>query len=100
MLEEGKGKDNNLQSLEQKKERIESEIFRKIWLSDPWSSEEQEIWTNVLHNPLSQNSVLCLIISALTLNLEVIFDEKKINLLFTACEDANEEVCQRALTGG
>jgi tetratricopeptide (TPR) repeat protein len=99
LLEEGEEKNKNLQTLEKNKEIVESKIFRKIWLSGPWDSGEQEIWTNVLYNQQSPISVLSLIVSALSLNLEETFDEKKAELLFDACEDANEEVRQRVLTG-
>jgi tetratricopeptide (TPR) repeat protein len=99
LLEDGKVKENNLQSLERERENIESKIFQKVWLSNLWNSEEQGNWSNLINNPLYTNSLPCLFISAITLNLEEIFDEKKVKLLFDACENKNQELRQRALTG-
>lgn len=99
LLEEGEAKIKNLKEQEKEREKLESKIFRKIWLSDPWDSGEAQSWAGVLSNKLNPNSLLSLIISAITLSLEEAFDERKIVLLFDACESENEEIRQRALTG-
>jgi tetratricopeptide (TPR) repeat protein len=99
LLEEGEEKRERLQSLEKEKEKIDSKLFYQIWLSNFWNSGEREQWTQVLNNNLYAISSQCLVISALTLNLEEIFDDKKVRLLLDACENEQEELRQRALTG-
>ncbi|GHT10154.1 hypothetical protein FACS189426_09930 [Bacteroidia bacterium] len=99
LLEEGEERNRNLQSLEKEREKVQTKIFRKIWLSDLWTAGEQEIWSKALNNQLNPNSILSLIVSAMTLSLEETFDEKKVKLLFDTCENENEELRQRALTG-
>ena len=99
LLEEGEDKRGRLQSLEKEKEKIDAKLFYRIWLSHFWNSGEWEQWTQVLNNKLYPLSSQCLIISALTLNLEEIFDDKKARLLLDACENEQEELRQRALTG-
>jgi tetratricopeptide (TPR) repeat protein len=99
LLEDGEEKYNSLRTLEKDREIIETKVFHKIWLANLWTPDEMKQWSNVLNNPLYFNTLLCLIISALTLNLEEIFDEKKALLLLDACENENEEIRQRALTG-
>jgi tetratricopeptide (TPR) repeat protein len=99
LLDEGEEKKNGLQSLEKERETIEIKFFQKVWLSNLWNTDEQTKWAKVLNNPLYPDSLLCLLISAVTLNLEEIFDEKKVKLLLDTCENENQELRQRALTG-
>lgn len=99
LLDECEEKSKNLQSIEKERETIESKVFRIIWTSGLWTGNEKKIWAGVLCNELNTNTVNCLIVSALILSLEELFDEQKINLLLDACENPNEEIRQRALTG-
>jgi len=99
LLEEGDEKKNTLQNMEEEREKIEAKLFRKIWLSNLWNFDEQNQWLQALNNKLFPLSSLCLIVSAITLNLEEIFDERKAQILLDTCEHENEELRQRALTG-
>ncbi|MDR1783124.1 MAG: hypothetical protein LBR13_02525 [Dysgonamonadaceae bacterium] len=89
----------NLQSLQKQREIIEEKIFGKIRLANLWSQEEQQLWSGALKNDLFPTTTQCLIISAITLNLEEIFDVRKALLLFEAAENADDEIRQRAITG-
>ena len=99
LLDEGEEKTKNLQSIEKEREEIESKVFRLIWTSGLWTDDEEKCWSDVLHNELNPNTLQCLIVAAVILNLEELFDMRKINLLLAACENRNEEIRQRALTG-
>ncbi|GHT64237.1 hypothetical protein AGMMS50239_21590 [Bacteroidia bacterium] len=99
LLDEGEEKNKNLQSIEKERELIEGRVFRNIWISNLWSADEEKTWADILYNELNQNTLLNLIVSALILSLEELFDERKINLLLDICENPNEEIRQRALTG-
>jgi len=99
LMEEGDEKKNNLQKMEEDRGKIESKLFNKIWLSSLWNSDEQNFWLQILNNKLYPASSQCLIISAIILNLEEIFDERKAQVLLDICEHEQEELRQRALTG-
>jgi len=99
LLEDGEEKKKSLQKMEEDRGKIENKIFRKIWLSNQWKSDEQEQWLQALNNKLFPLSSQCLIISALTLSLEELFDERKALVLLDTCENEQEELRQRALTG-
>ena len=99
LLDAGEEKRENLLKMEEERGKIEANLFRKIWLSNLWNSDEQNLWLQALNNKLFPFSSLCLIISAITLNLEDIFDERKVQVLLDTCEHENEELRQRALTG-
>jgi tetratricopeptide (TPR) repeat protein len=99
LLDESEEKNKNLQSIEKERESIESKVFHHIWVSNLWNDDEEKTWSDVLCNKLNHNTLLSLIVSAIILSLEELFDERKINLLLDACENPNEEIRQRALTG-
>ena len=99
LMEEGDEKNKNLQKIEEEREEIEAKFFQKLWLSNLWNPDEQNLWMQVLNNKLFPLSSQCLIISAITLNLEEIFDERKVQVLLDTCENEQEELRQRALTG-
>ena len=99
LMEDGEEKKANLQSMEEERGKIEGQLFNVIWLSNLWSSDEQNTWLQALNNKLYPVPSQCLIISAITLNLEEIFDERKVQVLLEACEHEQQELRQRALTG-
>jgi len=99
LLEESEEKKQNLQRLEEERGKYENKLFRKVWLSSLWSSDEQAIWLNAINNIVFPLSSQCLIISAITLSLEELFDERKVQVLLETCENEQEELRQRALTG-
>ncbi|MCL1932589.1 MAG: tetratricopeptide repeat protein [Candidatus Azobacteroides sp.] len=99
LMEDGEEKKKTLQKMEEERGEIEEKLFRKIWLSNLWKEDEQNLWLQALNNKLYPISSQCLIISAITLNLEEIFDERKVQVLLDTCEQEQEELRQRALTG-
>ena len=99
LLEEGEDKRESLKKMEEERGKIETKLFRKIWLSNLWNPDEYKLWLQVLNNKLFPISSSCLIISAITLNLEEVFDERKAQVLLDTCEHEQEELRQRALTG-
>jgi len=99
LLEEGEVKKDNLKTMDEEREKIEAKLFSKIWLSNLWNPDEQKVWIQTLNNKIFPISSLCLIISAITLNLEEVFDERKAQVLLDTCEHEQEELRQRALVG-
>ena len=97
LLEEDE-RNQDFKNLEQLKEMLSQKIFYRIYLSDPWTSEEKERWAAVLNNQLDSIN-LSFIIPAITLNLMEIFDEQKAIMLLEALENSNEEIKERAYTG-
>ena len=99
LMDESEEKNTNLQKMEESKAKIGAKLFLKIWLSNLWKSDEQNLWLQALNNASYPYTLQCLIISAITLNLEEIFDERKVQVLLALCENEQEELRQRALTG-
>jgi len=99
LMEEGEDKQKNLKETEEARGKVEVKLFRKIWLSSLWNSDEQNLYLKLLNSKLYPLSSQCLMISAITLNLEEIFDERKVQVLLDTCENEQEELRQRALTG-
>jgi len=99
LMEEGEEKKVKLQKMEEERVKIEAKLFHNIWLSNLWKQEEQNLWLQALNNTLYPYASQSLIISAIILNLEEIFDERKVYVLLNTCENEQEELRQRALTG-
>ncbi|MDR0232122.1 MAG: hypothetical protein LBI82_08395 [Dysgonamonadaceae bacterium] len=74
-------------------------IFNYIWLGDDLGKENKQILSGLLSDQINSHPVQCLIITALTLNLQETFDENKIELLLESCDNKNEEIRQRAIIG-
>jgi len=99
LLKDDADNEEYLRTLEKEKETIEQKIFYKIWLSDTWGSDEKKMWSENVSNKLYPKELVSLIISAVTLNLEELFDERKAFFLMETCENDQEEIRQRAVTG-
>ncbi len=99
LLEDSEDKENQLKEFEKEKERISGILFQEIWLNDQLSTEDTEALNDFINNKIHSHIVICLIISALTLANQFIFDENKALLLMKACENQNENIRQRALIG-
>jgi len=99
LMDEGEEKKKNRQKMEAERDKIESGLFIKIWLSNLWTADEQNQWQQALNNKLYPVTSKCIVISAITLNLESVFDERKAQTLLDICENEQEELRQRALTG-
>lgn len=99
LLEDNPEKENRSSELEREKEAISGEIFQLIWLNEQLASDETEMLSNFINNQLHSYVTVSLIVSALTLSTQFIFDENKALLLIQAYENKNEHIRQRALTG-
>jgi Tfp pilus assembly protein PilF len=89
--------DSGKSNFEKERETQEIELFNRIWLSNKFTSEERKEFQRFIADHTCPLSSKCLVVSALMLNLQNIFDENKILMLFDICENTNEEVGQRAL---
>lgn len=72
-------------------------LFNKIWVSDPFSSEEIEEVRNILLDNTLPFTTGCQIVSAIMLGLQSAFDLEKLLLLFDVSNHENEEIRIRAL---
>ena len=83
--------------LNSQREQLVGMLFQNILLSDSWSDQElkliQEAFTHLLY-PHER----ALLVSALLLSLQFLFDEKKFLFLLDLCEQEDVEVNRRALT--
>jgi tetratricopeptide (TPR) repeat protein len=80
-------------------ELILPELFGVFFLSSKLNDSEQKLHNEILSSDYPGKVEKLLIISALTLNLCRMFDEKKLNLLLDAVVSHDTEVKQRALVG-
>lgn len=74
-------------------------LFNQIWTSDIWKNDDYASCRKILENDTAQKDDICLIVSAITLSLMEMFDEKKLMLLFDAYESGHLEVRMRAIVG-
>ncbi|GHV57032.1 hypothetical protein FACS1894182_04870 [Bacteroidia bacterium] len=98
-LSDEEERNQKLKELDFHKEIVVRKLFYNVWLSDPWTSDEKNTWTNLLQTQPDAENLPSLIVTGLTLNLLEVFDEKKAMLLFEAAQDTNEDVRERALAG-
>ena len=99
LLEEGEEKGMHLKTFEKAKETISINLFQEIWLNEQLTTEETEALSRFIKSNMHSHVIICLIMSALTLATQFIFDENKALLLMQACERQAESVRQRALIG-
>ena len=74
-------------------------LFGRVWTSDVWSKSEQETALSMLMDDVVFTEDKCVLISATTLALQEMFDERKLMLLFDAYLLPELELSQRALVG-
>lgn len=75
------------------------QLFNRVWTSDLWRKSELEDAQNLLQSSAVLSNDKCLLISAATLALLEMFDERKLMLLFDAYLSTDVDVCQRAIVG-
>lgn len=80
-------------------EKAYIDLFYKVWLSDCWSAEEAENALTFLHSSLLQINDLSVLVSAVTMAVQELFDLRKVLFLFEAYKHTSNEVNQRALVG-
>ncbi len=98
---------SNLQdSHELEKNRLRSnyetalpELFNIFWLATSYESEEKKLFEQILIDSYPGFLEKSILISALTLNLWRMFDERKMMMLLDACQSENQMVRQRAMVG-
>lgn len=82
------------------REDFANKLFDYIWLNDKLTEQEAQDITEVCTDEEIHWSDQCLTISALTLSLMRVFDERKFFLLIDAYElNPSEQIKQRAITG-
>ncbi|MBP8983089.1 MAG: hypothetical protein KBG19_08675, partial [Bacteroidales bacterium] len=83
--------------LNSRREQLSGTLFQRLLLSDIWSDREvkllQEAYAHLLYSHEK-----ALLVSALLLSLQFLFDEKKFLFLLDLCEHEQVEVNRRALT--
>ncbi len=87
----------DLATIRRRHEAAVSELFYLIWLSEPWSEQDEEEARNFLQSVLVQINDLSLFVSALMLSLMEYFDIRKLMLLFDAYQHTSNDVNQRAI---
>ena len=93
--------EKNEQTLQLKQgiESLNKQIFNHIWLNEDCDNDSKLLISNLLQNELIADSSRCQVVTALTLSLQEVFDENKIELLLKSCNNPNEEIRQRAIIG-
>lgn len=72
-------------------------LYEKVWLSDFLTLEDKAAVHAILSDLSLPSSTGCQVVSALFMGLQMSFDAEKMDLLFDACESADEEVRVRGL---
>ncbi|MDR1561928.1 MAG: hypothetical protein LBS54_02415 [Dysgonamonadaceae bacterium] len=80
-------------------EQDERKLFNVLRSDSIWNADQQRDWADYIADGIYPDSGRCLAVTAITFNLEELFDERKIDLLMEVAENPNEEIRQRAMTG-
>ena len=92
------GHGSNLsQTRKQESEELARRLFLKTWTSEEWTSSTRQFYTATIKSASLDNSVKLLLISAVMLSLNDIFDANKLIFLVDTCRHRVQEVRQRAL---
>ena len=75
------------------------ELFNIFWITSSYESEEKKVFEQILNESYPGYLEKSILISAITLNLWRMFDERKIMMLFDACQSGNQMIRQRAMVG-
>ena len=76
-----------------------SELFNLFWITSFYESDEKKAFEQILNESYLGFLEKSILISALTLNIWRMFDERKIMMLLDACQSENQMVKQRAMVG-
>ncbi len=77
-----------------------NKLFLRLWLSRQWKQQEEEQFVQLMLSPTIEIIDSCVMVSALTLSLIMIYDEHKTNTLRSVYYQATDEnLRQRALVG-
>lgn len=99
-----KEEEDGVDSMEHNKLRNEREsysvqMFDYVWTSDQWNTDDVHCANEFLLSPCVRVKEKALFVSAVTMALQEMFDNKKMMLLFDAYDCHSMAVSQRALTG-
>lgn len=83
-------------SLEEK-ERLEREIFNRIWITFPLKSNEEELIKDIFQSKKFTQQFQELVVSALLMGMNEYYDPRRLNLLFAAYQSEIQEVSVKAL---
>lgn len=83
----------------QQHEKALNELFNKTWVNLHWSETEAEEAWKIMESLLVSSNDKTVLVSAVTLSLTHIIDERKIQFIFKACQEKDLQVSQRALVG-
>ena len=89
--------DSYSSELNQRIELALTQLFDKLWTSDPLSAEETAELQSLIKDRSLPFEVGCQLVSAILLALQYTFDITKVMLLFDAAEQQEEELRCRAL---
>ena len=76
-----------------------NELFRTFWLNTHYSSDELEVFNEIVQPTHPGSLEKALLVSAVTLNLWRMFDQQKLMLLLDCCTVTDQHIKQRAMTG-
>lgn len=83
----------------QQHEQALDELFNKVWTSQPWKEAEAKEVELITDSVLVASNDKAVLVSAVTLSLLHLFDERKVSFLMKACKHEDVQVSQRAMVG-
>ena len=88
-----------MEKIYQSHESALSELFDKTWVTPFWTDNEAKEAMEILQSMLVCTQDLAVMVSAVTLSLLRVFDNKKFNFLLEAYKHEALQVSQRAIVG-
>ena len=99
LLDDTLNHETELKRLRQNFEQLLPELFGLFWFTTIYSTDDRALFNQIIDNNYPGFLEKSTIISALTLNLWRMFDERKLMLLFDASESEDIMIKQRAFVG-
>lgn len=90
---------HNLAQLYTDNEATLENLFEQVWTSDLWTESDYQAATLLLDYDINADQARCLLVSAVTLALQEMFDPRKLMYLIDAYLNPSVPVNQRALVG-
>ena len=91
------GEQDYLLNRQQETEQLARSLFLVVWTSEEWSTSTKAYFTSAMQSPALPDYIKDLLVSAVMLALNDIFDTNKILFLAETCNHSNLELRQRAL---
>ena len=99
MFSDNKSEENEKKRIYQRHETAVNELFNKTWTSIQWSEAEMSEAQDFIHSAWISSNDKAVFISAITLSLMQIFDERKCQFLILAYKHKDLQVSIRSLIG-